>query len=93
MEIGFIEANLSGSALAKYNEYCTSHRALDHTYSNIKNHLKTVFSVGRDADVHQQLIFDRKQRRNKTIDEFLSHLKKLLLLPTLLFRNRTDMLS
>uniref|UniRef100_A0A915KSW9 Retrotransposon gag domain-containing protein n=1 Tax=Romanomermis culicivorax TaxID=13658 RepID=A0A915KSW9_ROMCU len=37
-----------------------------------------MYPEGRDSDVHQQIIYDRKQRATETVAEYLDNLRKMV---------------
>jgi len=76
-KIAFLESNLIGGALASLHEL-KKDSVNPVTYDLLVRGLKDMYPDGRDSDVHQQMIFDRKQRYNESVMEYFDKLKKLV---------------
>jgi len=72
----YLESFLSGAALVFYKQRKTSRNAPANFAAWIDLVLEA-FPEGRDSDVHQMLIYDRKQRACETVTEYEAELKRL----------------
>lgn len=75
MRQAFLEAHLNGSASAIHDDIKRRDKPPD--YVTLKRLLIEHFPEGRDSDVHQQLLIERKQKRNETVNEFIATIRKL----------------
>uniref|UniRef100_A0A915HYN2 CCHC-type domain-containing protein n=1 Tax=Romanomermis culicivorax TaxID=13658 RepID=A0A915HYN2_ROMCU len=74
--LAYLEANFSGAALASFRELKSSN-APPQTYDGYKNEMLHLYPIGRDSDLYQQHIYDRKQRFKETALEYVDDLKKI----------------
>ena len=59
-KVAYLEANLLSSALASFHEL---HNSLPRVnFESLVDRLKSVYPDDRDSDLHQQLLYDRKQK-------------------------------
>jgi len=61
----YLENSLTGAALASYKELKKKPNVQD--FSRLVVELKKLYPEGRDADLYQQLIFDRKLRHTGSV--------------------------
>uniref|UniRef100_A0A915HZ79 Retrotransposon gag domain-containing protein n=1 Tax=Romanomermis culicivorax TaxID=13658 RepID=A0A915HZ79_ROMCU len=74
-KIAYLESNLIGSALASLHDL---KRDLDPvTFQALVQGFKELYPDGRDSDLHQQLLYDRKQKKNESVTEYVDKLRKL----------------
>jgi len=71
----YLENSLTGTALASYKELKKKPNVQD--FSRLVGELKKLYPECRDADLYQQLIYDRKQRHTESVIEFYNDLKTL----------------
>jgi len=74
--IAYLESFLGGSALAFFK--ATKLRTNSpKTFKDWVEKIKLKFPDGRDCDVHQLLLFDRRQKLSETVVEYAEELRKL----------------
>jgi len=76
-QLAYLENNLSGAALATFKELRKKPNMQD--FASVAAGMKTAFQEGRDSDVYQQIIHDRKQKRTESVIEYFNALKTLSL--------------
>jgi len=74
--IAYLESYLSGAALA-YFKATKAKQNCPKTFKEWAEKLKWAFPDGRDSDVHQMMVFDRKQKITETVGEYAEDLKHL----------------
>jgi len=77
----YLESFLSRTALVFYKQRNTSRNA-PANFAEWVDVLREAFPEKRDSDVHQMLIYDRKQRVSETVTEYEAELKRLAALAT-----------
>jgi len=87
----FLENNLTGAALASYQDLKNSANAPD-TYDTILDAMLLLFPEGKDSDIHRQIVFDRRQKPTESVIEYIDNLNKLarLAYPGLVEASRKD---
>jgi len=93
-KIAFLENNLIGSASASYHEIKNRDNPPT-TFTDITEALSLLYPEGKDADLHQQLLFDKRQKSTESILEYADILMNLgrLAYPTLNEQSKKDILK
>lgn len=64
----YLEANLTGAGLGSIKEVKKAAFGVPpKKYADLVQGLTEIYPVERDSDVHQQLLYDRKQRQGESV--------------------------
>jgi len=72
----YLEANITGTAQAAFREMKQAENPPT-TFEEITDALAEIFPENRDSDIHQQILYDKKQKPTESVVEYFAALNKL----------------